>query len=74
MLARFGEDAGCNASRVVVGYAGRSTFQFDRRGVDLWELPTLARRVTERGFWGIIPPGGEALPVGRLAFKAREGR
>lgn len=37
-------------------------------------LFTLAGCVTERRFWGIIRPGGEALPVGRLAFKAREGR
>jgi len=25
-------------------------------------------------FSGMIDDGGEALPVGRLAFKAREGR
>lgn len=40
----------------------------DRRG--------LARRrgVTRMRFPGYIDRGGEALPVGRLAFKAREGR
>ena len=30
--------------------------------------------VTACRFWAIIRDGGEALPVGRLAFKAREGR
>lgn len=30
--------------------------------------------MTESVFWGMIDNGGEALPVGRLAFKAREGR
>jgi hypothetical protein len=30
--------------------------------------------VTTPSFWGMIGDGGEALPVGRLAFKAREGR
>jgi hypothetical protein len=32
------------------------------------------RRVTRNAFCPIFGSGGEALPVGRLAFKAREGR
>lgn len=30
--------------------------------------------MTTVALWGMIENGGEALPVGRLAFKAREGR
>ena len=41
---------------------------FDRHGI------AIRRGVTRMRFFEIIDFGGEALPVGRLAFKAREGR
>ncbi len=37
-------------------------------------MRALGRQVTGACFWGMMENGREALPVGRLAFKAREGR